>query len=549
MSRHQNYEKDPNKDNVKQKDVKDNGKVNPLFVNPVTKNYPGNALRPLEISQATYEALLLIFMNDMGSDGSWFSDGGANVANNEYMKALGTFILGEPLGEFSWPRNWLSLLYAEFEDVKFWARALQEKREDNPDKLYVGFVLEAMIKRTVLHHGFFNTFITGANPVKKDYANKEAGSQKSFPSSLTTRRVLEPLIIPYRKGGMYGDCNPLNPATNIEALKKWFPTNAAEVRVYVRTHSPAFVGSMIDFYKANIFPDPELFLPYMIALSPSLRNAQLAIEEYQEFAKSICAADYDDCCDPFLSYLTGKKIPAIPNFEKNYLLLIEKFNFNRDYLKVSVGPIIQNMVLPLAIRFGVFSTAGSMADRKKLRAKAQRENGHQFFTVKRAGLSYVNVKTGGNDKNVKFWHAIFKNLVFSYQDAGLMYFPHWLYACSSRYISADAALRDRDFVVINVESTTKRAYLVRWCNIKNFLTRDSCNLAVLLSRSGEKVEKIHLMAFQDYIQMIPRPQGKVLDDAERASFTNCFEKVCAPNTNAICYPGVDAAPLPDLPNP
>lgn len=514
------------------------------YLNKITKNYPNNALRPLEISQATYEALLMVFMNDMGGD-KYFWQYADDKANNEYMKALGTFILGEPLGEHLWPKNWLVLLHEEFEDVKSWTTALYLKAVAEGEKMFVGNILQAMLKRTVTISSLpFIQFLAGKNPVEKKYANKEAGSQKAFPSSLTTRRVLEPLIIPYRKTGMYGDCTPSSPVNNLDSLKKYFADNLvnASGTIVTTKFSQAFTSSMIDFYKSNIFPDPELFLPYMIALSPSLRNAQLAIEEYESFAKLVSKIDYNDCCDPFLTYLTGKKIPAIPNFEKNYLLLIEKFNFNRDYMKISVGPIIQNMVLPLAIKFGVFSTDGNAKDRREKRATAQRENAHSLFTLKETGPDYIREWFGSI---VKFWHAHFRSMTFSYQNPKLMYFPHWLFACSSRYVRADIAMRDRDFVVVNVESIKKRAYIVRWCNIKNFLTRDACNLAVLLSKTGEKVEQMHIMAFQDYIQMIPRPEGVLaLTPTETASFTNCFEKVCSPQQNQPCFPTTPGSILP-----
>ena len=51
---HQTHETNPKKADVKQPPTKADGKVNPNFINPITKNYPGNAFRPLEISQATY---------------------------------------------------------------------------------------------------------------------------------------------------------------------------------------------------------------------------------------------------------------------------------------------------------------------------------------------------------------------------------------------------------------------------------------------------------------------------------------------------------------
>jgi hypothetical protein len=342
------------------------------------------------------------------------------------------------------------------------------------------------------------------------------------------------------------DCDPRNPATNLEALTEWTKKLPEQV-VSTYSHSIAFMSSMFDFYGANIFPDPELFLPYMIALSPSLRNAQLAIEEYKSFvANEVCPIKTDDCCDPFLSFLLGRSVPAIPNFEKNYLLLAEKFNTNRDYLKVSVGPIIENMVLPIAVKFGVFTVkvGASLADRRKERAKIQRTTGHSIFDREPPSFNFTA------EAVAIFWHVFLRNMIFSYQNPGRFYFPHWLYACSSRYIAADAALRDRDFVVINVEDPNKRAYLVRWCNIKNFLSRDACNLAVLLSRDAAGVvTKKHIMTFQEYIQMIPRPQNAeaLTDDSlEKASFTNCFEKVCAP-TGDICYPLSGAAPLPELP--
>jgi hypothetical protein len=519
------------------------------WLNKTTKNYPNNPLRPLEISQATYETLLLIYMNDMGEDESsalffWRDD--ATKQNNEYMKALGTFILGEAVADYLWPSNWLKLLHEEVRDIKKWHTALKNHKVTNADKQYVGTVLEALTKRTILSSNNFNAFLNrDANPVDKNYANLEPGSQKSFPSALTTRRVLEPLIIPYRKAGM--DCDPRNPATNLDALSRWF--TPLEPNSLAREHTVAFTSSMVDFYKANIFPDPELFLPYMIALSPSLRNAQLAIEEYKSFVTNeVTPKDTDDCCDPFLSYLFNKQIPAIPNFEKNYLLLAEKFNTNRDYLKVSVGPIIENMVLPIAVKFGVFTTNASLKQRRVERAKAQRTIGHTAFTQSFNKGALVNVRVNTLSQ---FWHAQFRDLIFSYQDPKRFYFPHWLYACSSRYIAADAALRDRDFVVINVEDPKKRAYVVRWCNIKNFLSRDACNLAVLMSKTGDKVNKMHIMAFQDYIQMIPRPQDAVELNAkglEKASFSNCFEKICAPNSSAVCFPPLsDASPLPELP--
>ena len=544
------------------------GKPNPHYLNVVTRNYPENALRPLEISQATYEALLLVFMNDMGDETKFFGlAGNGTIANNEYMKALGTFIMGEPLGEYSWPSNWLTLLYAEFQDVFMWQRALNWKRNNEVEnKMFVGSVLQCMLKRTVRSLAF-ETFLTrgfniNTNPVQKQYANPEAGTQRDFPSALSTRRVLEPLIIPYRTSGMFGDCNPMNPVNNLDTLTKWFdksigptaPTNILNL-------STAFTCSMIDFYKANIFPDPELFLPYMIALSPSIRNAQLAIEEYQTFANMICQPAYDECCDPFLSILMNRQIPAIPNFEKNYLLLIEKFNFNRDYLKVAVGPIIQNMVLPIAVKFGVFdptvSDGVNLQDRRKKRIEAQRTNGHRLFSTKQdASLIPSRLGIRGDNIPAKFWHAYMKNLVFSYQNPKLFYYPHWLYACSSRYIRADEALRDRDFVVINIESPS-RSYLVRWCNIKNFLTRDSCNLAVLMSQDGIAISRMRIMSFENYIQMIPRPHNETdtwltgntnqNQKLVNASFTNCFENVCVPNSNNPCPPALGEAPLPELP--
>ena len=525
------------------------------WMNKVTKNYPNNPLRPLEISQATYEALLLIYMNDMGGSESWFSNSTAEQ-NNEYMKALGTFILGEPVGNHLWPSNWLKLLHAEFNDIQKWHNALLKHQEDNITKQYVGNVIEALIKRTVLMSVNFDAFIEKTvNPVEKGFANKEPGSQKSFPSALTTRRVLEALIIPYRHFNK--DCYPLNPATNLDALHNRF-MEKLEVFEGKAMHTVAFTSSMVDFYKANIFPDPELFLPYMIALSPSLRNAQLAIEEYKSFVtEEVTAISVDDCCDPFLSFFLGKKIPAIPNFEKNYLLLAEKFNTNRDYLKVSLGPIIENMVLPIAVKFGVFALDKevSLEQRRLKRAKAQRTVAHfafqldQKFGTGDLGFARVAVDTYAA---ARIWHAHFKDLIFSYQNPALFYFPHWLYACSSRYIKADAAFRDRDFVVINIENPKKRAYLVRWCNIKNFLSRDACNLAVLMSKNTKgEINKMHLMGFQDYIQMIPRPQKAEVLNAkglEKASFSNCFEKICTPNTGAVCFPPLSgAAPLPELP--
>ena len=512
--------------------------------NKVTKNYPHNPLRPLEISQATYEALLLIFMNDMGASESFFWPNDATKQNNEYMKALGTFILGEAIGDYLWPSNWLKLLNEEFQDVRDWNAALIKNGIDSEGKMFTGNFITALTKRSVLHSPNFDEFLktTRANPVDRKYANKEAGSQKPFPSALTTRRVLEPFIVPYRRSQM--DCDPRNPATNLEALTTWIDDLPAVASPF--KHSTAFQSSMVDFYGANIFPDPELFLPYMIALSPSLRNAQLAIEEYKKFvAKEVCPILTNDCCDPFLSYLTNKSVPAIPNFEKNYLLLAEKFNTNRDYLKVSVGPIIENMVLPIAVKFGVFTvkTGTSLADRRTERAKIQRTRGHAVFTM-RVNFTATNF--------AKYWHVFLKNMIFSYQEPARFYFPHWLYACSSRYIAASAALRDRDFVVINVEDPKKRAYLVRWCNIKNFLSRDACNLAVLLSRDAQGVvTKKHIMTFQEYIQMIPRPQLAAnfafdVGGLEQASFTNCFEKICAPNQDP-CYPISGAQPLPELP--
>ena len=521
------------------------------YYNKRTRNYPSNPLRPLEISQATYETLLLIYMNDMGESDGWFLSADTKVQNNEYLKALGTFILGEPIGDYLWPSNWLRLLHDGIEDVKLWHKALNKQRIDKANKQFVGNVIEALTKRTVLQDkdAKFKAFLdTPNNPVNINYANKEAGSQKAFPSALTTRRVLEALIIPYRTSVM--DCNPRNPASNIDALTKWY--NKIDAAANTNTHSTAFISSMIDFYKANIFPDPELFLPYMIALSPSIRNAQLAIEEYKKFVTDeVAPLTTDDCCDPFLKFLFGKQIPSIPNFEKNYLLLAEKFNTNRDYLKVSVGPIIENMVLPIAVDFGIFRMKNASEDLQKrriLRAQAQRKNAHNAFSKQATFKDLPPII------KIRFWHAYFKDLVFSYQNPTLFYFPHWLYSCTSRYIKADASFRDRDFVVINIENPRKRAYLVRWCNIKNFLTRDSCDFAVLMAKVKDdtsKVNKMHIMSFQDYIQMIPRPQvstGTVLGPLEIASFTNCFEKVCAPNTSNLCLPRLtDSAPLPELP--
>lgn len=533
------------------------------WLNKVTKNYPNNPHRPLEISQATYETLLLIFMNDM-SAGTKFFGIGSDTTSNEYMKALGTFIVGEPIGEYMWPLNWLKLVKHEFDDLKKWVIKVYTLSETDGNKYYIGNLIEAMIKRTVLQSAKFDSFLVGGNPVSIKYANKEAGSQRPLPLALTTRRVIEPLIIPYRTTGMFGDCSPRSPVNTIEGLKKWYECLHGDSGMLPQTsrmYSIAFMSSMVDFYKSNTFPDPELFLPYMIALSPSIKNAQLAISEYEDFVqKAVCPSTTNDAYDPILSSLMGKQVPSIPNFEKNYLLLAEKFNSNRDYLKIAVGPIIQNMILPIAVGFGIFASGSNPQDLRKDKYDAQINKAHELFTIKQpvwvGARPMLNQTT---DKEVRFWQANFKDLNMSYQKSKLFYYPHWLYACSSRYLKANAALRDRDFVVINVEDPNVRAYLVRWCNIKGYLTRDECDMAVLLGKSYIKerqfsIKKLHVMAFEDYIQMIPRPSLDVAgvlklarDKKLQASFKNCFEKVCT-KPSGVCYPvaGITPAPLPEL---
>ena len=148
------------------------------WLNKVTKNYPNNPLRPLEISQATYETLLLIYMNDMGDNEAffWMFTEDATKQNNEYMKALGTFILGEAVADYLWPSNWLQLLHEELADVKKWHKALKNHEEANKDKQYVGTVIEALTKRTVLTAPNFSKFLErAANPVDRKFANLEEG--------------------------------------------------------------------------------------------------------------------------------------------------------------------------------------------------------------------------------------------------------------------------------------------------------------------------------------------------------------------------------------
>jgi hypothetical protein len=515
-------------------------------MNKTTRNFPNNPLRPLEISQATYETLLLIFMNDFAQDDAtkWFWQAGDAGVNNEYLKALGTFILGEPIGDYLWPLNWLKLVSEEFKDLQKWSKALKSLRDDKKNEMYVGTILEALIKRTAFMPGKFEDFLAGTNPIDVKHANKEPGSQRPFPSALTTRRVLEPLVIPYRKAGMYGDCNPgRSPVSNIESLSKWWQklkdgglyTDKPKLKF-----SRAFIYSMLDFYKANQFPDPEFFLPYMISLSPSLANARAAIQEYQSFIFTSVCNDDRDFADPFLSFLFGIAIPAIPNYEKNYLLLAEKFNANRDYMKVAVGPVIQNMVLPVAVGYGVFKTGDNLAKEREDRFKAQKGKIHKFFdrSVAWGTIDKADIKSGFPNTAVYFWQAFLRNLFINYSDPILADWYHWTYALSSRFIKADEALRDRDFVAIHMMSSW-RVKLIRWCNIKDRLTRDKCGYAVLPVKGKDgALNTLKLVTFESYIQMIPRPQppAEVAEsELGRASLDDCADKVCAPPMAGACF--------------